>query len=140
MRCYLRIVETLCRPFLSHPLLNVSQHKFSNCKIKWKKRFYFERFCLWYHSSQQGITWMRVPKRSFAFFTEIRNFTVAPFDFLQWNTKFYSCTQTTFRFFYREMQSFENCIQTVIRFSQQNKKFSNVPKLPLIFDFEIRNF
>ena len=25
--------------------------KISNCKIKWKKRFYFERLCLWYHTA-----------------------------------------------------------------------------------------
>ena len=29
---------------------------FSNCKIKWEKRFYFKRLCLWYHLSQQGTT------------------------------------------------------------------------------------
>ena len=35
-------------------------------------------------------------------------------------------------FFYSKIRNFENCTQTAIRFSQQNKKFSNVPKLPFI--------
>ena len=86
-------------------------------------------------SISNGAFIMRVLKPTFVFYSEIRNFTVAPkrpFVFLQRNTKFYSCTQTAFRFFYNEMQNFENCTQTAIRFSQKNKKFSNVPKLPFI--------
>ena len=43
-------------------------------------------------------------------------------------------------FFYSEMQNFENCTQTAIRFSQQNKKFSNVPKLPFILWVQNKNF
>ena len=50
------IVETVCRPFLFKPLLNVSQNIFCNYKIKWKKKFYFKSFCLGYHLSQKGIT------------------------------------------------------------------------------------
>ena len=86
------------------------------------------------------------------FYSEIRNFTVVPkrpFVFSQRSTKFYSCTETAIlfltakyeilqfypnglSFFYSEMKNFKNCTQTAIRFSQQNKKFSNVPKLPFI--------
>ena len=35
-------------------------------------------------------------------------------------------------FFYSEMQNFENCTQTATRFSQRNKKFRIVHKLPFI--------
>ena len=35
-------------------------------------------------------------------------------------------------FFYSEMQNLENCTQTAFLFSQQNEKFNNVPKLPVI--------
>ena len=95
---------------------------------------------------------MRVPKWPFVFYSEIRNLTVVPkrpFVFLQRNTKFCSSTQTVIRFFiakyeilklypnglsffHSQMQNSENWTQTVIRFSQQNKKFKNVPKLPSI--------
>ena len=60
-----------------------------------------------------------VPKRPFVFHSEIRNFTVAPkqtFVFLQWNIKFYSCTETAICCF----------------FLQQNTKFRIVPKQPFI--------
>ena len=43
-----------------------------------------------------------------------------------------ACTQATIRFFNSEMQNFENCTQTAIRFSQRNKKFRIVPKLSFI--------
>ena len=43
----------MCRPFLSHRQLNVSQHVIAT--LKGRKNF-IESFCLWHHSSQQGIT------------------------------------------------------------------------------------
>ena len=42
------IVETLCHPFLFHPLLNVLQHKFQQLQN--------QRLCLWYHPSLQWTT------------------------------------------------------------------------------------
>ena len=52
-----------------------------------------------------------------SFYTEIRNFTVVP------RRPFVS---------YSEIQNFENCAQTAIRFSQRNKKFIIAPKLLFI--------
>ena len=69
-------------------------------------------------SISNGAFIMRVLKPTFVFYSEIRNFTVAPkrpFVFLQRKAKLWKLDLTA------------------IRFSQQNKKFSDVPKLPFIF-------
>ena len=83
------------------------------------------------------------PNSHSLFCNEMQNFTVLlkrPFVILQWNTKFWSCTQTVIRFlpvkykilklfpnshfaFYNDTQNFENCYQTNIRFLQRNIKF-----------------
>ena len=66
-----------------------------------------------------------LPKRSFVFYSEIRNFTVIP--------------KRPFAF-YSEMQNSENCTQTAIRFSHQNKKFGVEPRLPFILWLENKKF
>ena len=53
-------METICRPFLFHPHLKVLQYKFSNWKIKWKERLYFDRSYLGYYPSQQGSNCLKL--------------------------------------------------------------------------------
>ena len=48
------------RILMFHLLLNVSLHKFSNCKIKCKKKSYFERLSFWFDPSQQTITYSKL--------------------------------------------------------------------------------
>ena len=93
---------------------------------------------------EKVMTWMSVPKWSFAFLqrnakfysctqTAIRYFT-AKYEILrlhsnshlfifQWNAKFWNLSRTVTSWFYNKAQNFENCTQTAIRFLQRNTKF-----------------
>ena len=63
---------------------------------------------------------------SFFFYSRIQNFTVVPkqpFVILQRNTKFYSCTQTTIRFFIEKYKILKLYPSGYFVFSQRNTKF-----------------
>ena len=71
---------------------------------------------------------MRAPKRPFAFLQLYQNghsFSYREHEILQLHP-------SGFSFFYSEMQNFENCTKTAIRFSQRNIKFRTAAKLPFM--------
>ena len=84
---------------------------------------------------------MRVPKRPFVFLQWNRKFyscTQTAIRFLQPKTKFYSCTQTAICFFYSEIQDFTVAPKLSFVLWLQNTKLlklfrMRVPKRPVVF-------